>query len=153
MPLPLAAPVVMSVGRYILTAGAKRAAKKYGDDVVKQVQKSAKFKKLQKKEMEDRVASAKAVKEGKPSEMTTNFKSKARKGDPYKLKERGEFAGEKLPDYEIAEIPLKFYFVHLFVSNQTLCNLIHTHHTNLYRLKWNLDFVEVLPLFNSSKWF
>ena len=108
MPIPLAAPVIMNVGRYILTAGAKRAAKKYGDDVVKQVQKSAKFKKLQKEEMKDRVASAKAVKEGKPSEMTTNFGSKARKGDPYKLKERGEFASEKLPDAEIAEIPLKF---------------------------------------------
>jgi len=108
MPVPLAAPVIMGVGRYILTAGAKRAAKKYGDDVVKQVQKSAKFKKLQKQEMTDRVASAKAVKKGKPSEMTTNFGSKARRGDSYKLKERGEFAGEKLPDYEIAEIPLKF---------------------------------------------
>ena len=108
MPGPLAIPVIMSVGRFILTAGAKRAAKKYGDDVVKQVQKSAKFKKLQKEEMKDRVASAKAVKKGKPSEMTTNFGDKARKGDPYKLKERGEFSGEKLPDVEIAEIPLKF---------------------------------------------
>ena len=109
MPIPLAAPVIMNVGRYILTAGAKKAAKKYGDDVVKQVQKSAKFKKLQKEEMKDRVASAKAVKEGKPSEMTTYFgKNQARKGDPYKLKERGEFASEKLPDAEIAEIPLKF---------------------------------------------
>ena len=108
MPVPLAAPVIMGVGRYILTAGAKRAAKKYGDDVVKQVQKSAKFKKLEKQEMSDRVASAKAVKQGKPSEMTMNFKTKARRGDPYKLKERGEFMGEKLPDYEIAEIPLKF---------------------------------------------
>ena len=109
MPVPLAAPVIINVGRYILTAGAKRAAKKYGDDVVQQVQKSAKFKKLQKEEMKDRVASAKAVKEGKPSEMTTYFgKNQARKGDPYKLKERGEFSGEKLPDAEIAEIPLKF---------------------------------------------
>ena len=109
MPAPLAVPVIMNVGRYILTAGAKRAAKKYGDDVVKQVQKSAKFKKLQKEEMKDRVASAKAVKEGKPSEMTTYFgKNQARKGDPYKLKERGEFSSEKLPDAEIAEIPLKF---------------------------------------------
>ena len=108
MPLPLAAPVIMGVGRYILTAGAKRAVKKYGDDVVKQVQKSAKFKKLKKEEMADRVASAKAVKQGKPSKMTLNLGSKSRKGDPYKLKGRGEFAGEKLPDYEIAEIPLKF---------------------------------------------
>ena len=44
MPVPLAAPVVMTVGRAIIAGGARRAAKKYGDDVVKQVQKSDAFK-------------------------------------------------------------------------------------------------------------
>ena len=103
MPVPLAAPVIMNVGRYILTAGAKKAAKKYGDDVVKQVQQSAKFRKLQKKEMDSRIASAKSSKDNK------RFKSKENTiQDNPLLKKRAEERVLDLDNPPIEEIPLRF---------------------------------------------
>jgi hypothetical protein len=64
MPLP-ALPVVMTIGRAIIAGGTRRAAKKYGDDVVKQVQKSDAFKELKGKTIESRKLSAKSSKNNK----------------------------------------------------------------------------------------
>ena len=103
MPVPLAAPVIMNVGRYILTAGAKNAAKKYGDDVVKKIQKSDTFKELKEQIIESRKLSA------KKSVNNKKFKSKENTiQDNSLLKKRAEERVLDLDNPPIEEIPLRF---------------------------------------------
>jgi hypothetical protein len=100
MPLP-AIPVVMTIGRAIIAGGARRAAKKYGDDVVKQVQKSKEFKELQAKTLESRKLSAK--------QNNKRFKSKENTvQDNPLLKKRTEEKVLDLNNSPVEEIPLRF---------------------------------------------
>ena len=103
MPVPLAAPVVMTVGRAIIAGGARHAAKKYGDDVVKQVQKSNAFKELKGQIIESRKLSA------KKSANNKRFKSKENTvQDNPLLKKRAEERVLDLDNPPIEEIPLRF---------------------------------------------
>jgi len=58
MPIPLAAPALMTVGRYLVKNGAKKAIQKYGDDAVKAAIKEKNLKtvgdKVVKKRMTDK---------------------------------------------------------------------------------------------------
>jgi len=103
MPVPLAAPVVMTVGRAIIAGGARRAAKKYGDDVVKQVQKSDAFKELKGKTIESRKLSAKSSK--------NNKRFKAQNNQVQENAAKRQRAEERVLDLDnppIEEIPLRF---------------------------------------------
>ena len=103
MPVPLAAPVVMTVGRAIIAGGARRAAKKYGDDVVKQVQKSDVFKELKGKTIESRKLSAKSSK--------NNKRFKAQNNQVQENAAKRQRAEERVLDLDnppIEEIPLRF---------------------------------------------
>jgi hypothetical protein len=103
MPVPLAAPVIMTVGRAIIAGGARHAAKKYGDDVVKQVQKSDAFKELKGQIIESRKLSA------KKSANNKRFKSKENTvQDNPLLKKRAEERVLDLDNPPIEEIPLRF---------------------------------------------
>jgi hypothetical protein len=102
MPLP-ALPVVMTIGRAIIAGGTRRAAKKYGDDVVKQVQKSDAFKELKGKTIESRKLSAKSSKNNK------RFKSQNNQVQENAVKRQK--AEERILDLDnspIEEIPLRF---------------------------------------------
>ena len=79
MPVPLAAPVVMTVGRYMVKNGAKKAIQKYGDDAVKAAMKENNLKtvgdKVLKKRMtvaEKKALSKKIQKEDFPKQKPTN---------------------------------------------------------------------------------
>ena len=79
MPVPLAAPVVMTVGRYMVKNGAKKAIQKYGDDAVKAAMKENNLKtvgdKVIKKRMtvaEKKALSKKIQKEDFPKQKPTN---------------------------------------------------------------------------------
>jgi len=103
MPLPLAAPVVMTIGRAIIAGGTKRAIKKYGDDAVKQVKKSDAFKELQQKTVESRKLSAKGS--------VNNKRFKSQNNQVQENAAKRQKAEERVLDLNnapIEEIPLKF---------------------------------------------
>jgi hypothetical protein len=79
MPIPLAAPAVMTIGRYMVKNGAKKAIQKYGDDAVKAAMKENNLKtvgdKVLKKRMtvaEKKALSKKIQKEDFPKQKPTN---------------------------------------------------------------------------------
>jgi len=58
MPIPLAAPALMTVGRYLVKNGAKKAIQKYGDDAVKVAMKEKNLKTVGDKVVKKRMTAA-----------------------------------------------------------------------------------------------
>ena len=58
MPVPLAAPALMTVGRYLVKNGAKKAIQKYGDDAVKAAMKEKNLKTVGDKVVKKRMTAA-----------------------------------------------------------------------------------------------
>ena len=101
----MAVPLILAaqVGRSLLVAGTKHAVKKYGDDVVKQVQKSPEFKKLKARDIESKKILA------KKSVNNKRFKSQNNQvqENPV-LRKKAEERVLDLDTLPIEEIPLKF---------------------------------------------
>ena len=123
MALPLI--LVGQVARSILVGGTKHAVKKYGDDVVKQVQKSKEFKNLKKQEIDlknKRVADSKTPKKEFPeykqsaSEKALNRPSQMRAKETQKVNDRNKRLERERMDRDyfdidgdpLDEVPLRF---------------------------------------------
>tara|TARA_R110001592_G_scaffold20480_1_gene82977 strand:- start:859 stop:1236 length:378 start_codon:yes stop_codon:yes gene_type:complete len=86
MPVPalLAGPALAAASRYIIKHGVKKAIKKYGDDSVKYVRQTKAFKNYESSKVN-------------PGANNMYGKNVARKGDPVKGKQSGEYTTKGMP--------------------------------------------------------
>ena len=123
--MALPAILAVQVGRSILVGGTKHAVKKYGDDVVKQVQKTKQFKKAKKEDIalkKQRVADSKAPKKEFPeykqsaAEKAANRPSQMRAKETQKVNNRNRRIEEERINRDrfdidgdpLDEVPLRF---------------------------------------------